>query len=484
MTSNTHRSESTRVAVRGLKKSFGSTRSLNKIDLDINRGEILGLVGPNGAGKSTLIKILDGVYERDAGSIELDGVPVRSLRGIQEVAFIHQDLGLIDDLSISANFQLGRRPMRWLGPLLNLDAEARVATEMLSRLGIKRSAATPVVELSPGEKTLVAIARAMSANATIIFVDEATSTLPTEEARTVIEALRRAAAQGAAIVLVSHKLNEVLHNADRVVVLIDGEVRADRSAEGMVERDLVQLLVGHALAEHVEVEGQPPGETLFAVSHGRIGTCHDLTLTVRRGEVVGLTGSSGSGMYEVAHLVSGFSRAEGGEVDAQPGLRRAFLPPHRETQGGFRDLTGRENLMIASLRRMRSRFGLLSDKAEQSACREIFDHLDVRPADPELAFGGLSGGNQQKVILGRLLLQDPDLLVLCEPTRGVDVATRHEIYQMIRDLRLAGKGVLVVSSDVEDVFAVCDRAGVVTDGVSTDPVPLGEVSDATKEAMT
>jgi ribose transport system ATP-binding protein len=471
------------ISIRGLRKSFGPTLALAGIDLDIRPGQVLGLMGPNGAGKSTLIKILDGVYARDSGTIELGGHPVRSLSSDPSVAFIHQDLGLVDGLSIAANLQLGRRPMRSVGPLLALRSEREFARRALERLHIARSPDTLVGELSPGEKTLLAIARAMSANATVLFVDEATSTLPRVEARQVTTALRQAAAAGATVVMVTHKLHEVLEATDRVVLLVDGRIVADRPTDGLAPGELVEMLMGHALHERAAEESPPAGETVISCSGVYCAGIGPIDLTLRRGEVVGLTGLLGSGLYEVAGLAHGSLRPHRGEFTLKPGVRRALLPPHRETQGGFDELTGMENVTLTSMSRWLGPLRLIRRRAEKSACAQVYAELSVRPPDPEFLYGGLSGGNKQKVLFGRMLLERPDVYVLCEPTRGVDVRTRHEIYGIIRRLIRDNAAVLLVSSDAEDLMAVCDRVGVVHEGGVADPVPVTELSDEAKKEM-
>jgi ribose transport system ATP-binding protein len=309
------------IRIRGLSKSFGSQKSLIDVDLDIRPGELLGLMGPNGAGKSTLIKILDGVYSRDSGTIELDGHSVRVLGSQPSVAFIHQDLGLIDGLSISANLQLGQRPIRSVGPFLDFKAERVFARKALKAVHLDLDVDQFVGELSPGEKTLVAIARAIGCGATVLFVDEATSTLPTADAHRVTESLKLAAADGATIVMVSHKLNEILETTARIVLLVDGRIVADRPTEGLDIDSLTELLVGHGLAEHVENGQSEPGEALIKLEDVHCGPAGPVNFEVRRGEIVGLTGLSGSGLYQIANVAHGSMR--GGLCYPRTGRLRA-----------------------------------------------------------------------------------------------------------------------------------------------------------------
>jgi ribose transport system ATP-binding protein len=473
------------ISIRGLSKSFGTNKSLDDVDLDIWPGQLVGLVGPNGAGKSTLIKILDGVYSRDAGSIEFEGNPVRSLGDHANVAFIHQDLGLIDDLSIAANLQLGQPPRRTFGPFLHFSAEREYAMTALRSVGLSCPVTRLVGELSPGEKTLVAIARAMSVGANVLFVDEATSTLPLAEARRVTSALKQAAAEGAAVIMVTHKLQEILNTTERIVLLVDGKIAADRTTATLNADSLIEILVGHGLAEQVDSEDcADPAGTLIEMSDVRLGPVGPVNFKVRSGEVVGLTGLAGSGLYLIARIAHGSMKPESGSVVFDQSVRRSLLPEHREALGGFDDLTVRENLALGAVRRWRGKLGLVNLEKERAACEDVSSELSVRPTGIERPYGALSGGNKQKVLLGRLLLEQPGLYVLCEPTRGVDVATRHAIYALIRKLGQGQAGVLLISSDAEDLFAVCSRVGVVReDGRVDEPVEFSALDSAAKRMM-
>ena len=475
-----------RLTVNGLKKSFGSNRVLHGIDLAFEPGQFIGLMGPNGAGKSTLIKILDGLYTADEGTIKLDDEVVRNLGSRPECGFIHQDLGLIEDMTICENLRLGQAPLKLAGPILNLRRERESAVEAIARVGLDRDVETPVSMLSPGEKTLVAVARTLDRGARILFVDEATSTLPAADSRRLMDALRGTADDGATVIMVSHKLSEILDDTDRVVVLLDGEVSTDEPTASLDREGLVERLVAKESEMAVEDDAADicePGEELISLVDAWGGRAGPINLTLRGGEITGLTGLPGSGLHDIGFLVHGSMKPTRGKVNVNRKIRRALVPPHRETQGGIPLNSIRENITLSSLDRWRSLARLLALRKEEKDAQTMATELNVVPGDAAGPYGVLSGGNKQKVIFGRVLMREPQVYVLCEPTRGVDIATRSEIYRLIRKLRSKDVAVLVISSDSEDLFSVCDRIGVVDDGTVEELVPAEEMNTQQLEAL-
>jgi ribose transport system ATP-binding protein len=474
------------IEIRGLAKSFGSHAVLHGIDLHLGEGEFIGLMGPNGAGKSTLIKILAGVYGGYSGELRIGGTQVHSLAGRSDVGFIHQDLGLVDDLSIVDNLRMGEAPMRRFGTLLDHRAEARAAAEALQLVGLDRPVETLVSALSPGEKTLVAVGRLLARGARVLVVDEATSTLSPGDAQRLIGSLKHTVeSTGATVIMVSHKLSEILAVCDRIVVILDGRLVEDRPAQGLDRDGLVRLLVSHDAEAHAleEREAIDPGEPLMELDGACGGRVGPVSLTVRAGEVVGLTGLAGSGLHDVALLAHGSIRVTKGRVKRGGDGRTALVPPYRERQGGFDDQSIVENLSISALPRWRSVTRLLRGAAERADAETMVDRLAVSPSDPDRAYGDLSGGNKQKVVFGRALLRAPSLYVLCEPTRGVDVQTRREIYRLIFALRRSGAGVLMVTSDFEDLAAVADRMAVVDDGRIGEFISADDLANTDLEAF-
>lgn len=468
--------ESSDLEVVEIKKSFGSVPVLKGVNFTVHSGEFVGFMGPNGAGKSTLIKILAGVYSSSSGQIRLGGKVVNSLAGHSDVGFIHQDLGLVDGMTVAENLSLGASPKRRFGPILNKKAEKNQALRILSRMDLDIHPDTLLSELTPGKKTLVAVARLFDRGAKILVVDETTSTLPPADAKNVMEALAAAAERGAAIIMVTHKLSEILAFTNRVLVIIDGELMSDTPTKGLDRRALVEKLRQSVTdVDELPPMDRPSPECLIEVKGACVGDIGPIDLKINSGEIVGVSGLPGSGLYDVAFLVSGHVHADRGHVELlRPKLKRAVVPPDREKHGGFSALTVRENMAIASLRKWRRRSLVIDQRRERQDCEEILSGLAIKPNSPDVEFDVLSGGNKQKVIFGRALLYHPDVYVLCEPTRGVDVGTRSEIYRLIREIASQGAGVLVVSSDAEDLFSVCDRVGLMAKGRLQ---PLQDIAD-------
>jgi ribose transport system ATP-binding protein len=470
--------------IRGLVKGFAGNRVLKGIDLDFRAGQITGLMGANGAGKSTLIKILDGIYNADGGTIEMGNTRVKSLADRPDVGFIHQDLGLIQELSVSDNLCLGGLSAGRAGIFLNKQAERRRATAAIERVGLTCSVDAVLGSLSAGEQTLVAVARVLDRGVTTLFVDESTSTLPPAHAKRVISALTAAARAGACVVMVTHKLAEILDSTDRVVVLIDGVVAEDAETNRLDRARLVQMLLAHDVAAREvvtsSVSSQRPLLEFRGVKTEHVGP---LNLDINAGEVIGLTGRPGSGLHDIAFLAAGFLRPDHGQISASGAVRASLVPPHRESQGGFLDLDVATNMSMASLKRYTRSSGLIDAAREREAVGAMASRLVVNPPDTSTSYGVLSGGNKQKVIIGRALLRDPNLVVMCEPTRGVDVGTRAEIYALIREVAEAGAAVLVTTSDAEDLFAVCDRIGVVDAGQVATPRRLDDLTQSQIEEL-
>jgi ribose transport system ATP-binding protein len=469
-----------------LHKSFGPNKVLKGIDLTISEGEFIGLIGPNGAGKSTLIKILAGVYEPSSGEIRLGGRAIRSLDGHPEAGFIHQDLGLVDALTIAENLCLGTAPKKRFGPILDKRAERRAAEQALSRIGLDLPVDTLLSNLSPAEKTLVAVARVMDRGARLLVVDEATSNLSPVDARRVVEFLAATVKNGSTVIMVTHKLSEVLEATSRVVAIVEGQILSDAPTKGLDRAALVQMLVQQETSARGDQpeSGDGTQETLIQLRDVHLGNLGPVNLQLDAGEVIGISGLMGSGIHDIAFLVNGTLKPDRGDVVlSRPGLSRAMVPPHRESQGGFGDLAIGANMSITALQRWRRFARLIDPRREMHDSEQIMTELSVKPGYIGTPFEVLSGGNKQKVIFGRAMLSRPDVYILCEPTRGVDVGTRSEIYRLIRELARQGAAVLVASSDAEDLFAVCDRLALVSDRQLQPLRPVSELTTSELEMM-
>jgi ribose transport system ATP-binding protein len=464
--------------VHGLTKEYPGVRALKGVDFDVRAGEVHCLLGPNGAGKSTLIKCVSGVVEPTGGEILLQGEPLpvgdpaASLeRGI---ATIYQELDLVEDLTVAESVYLAHEPRR--GPFLDLDRMRRDAAGLLSRLGHEGiSPRAKIGALRPAAQQVVSIARALSRDVRLLIMDEPSAILDEGEVETLFDVVRRLTADGVAVVYISHRLDEIRRIGDRVTVLSDGRTVATGIAASTPTDRLVELMVGSAVERLYPDRPQATGDVALSVRGlRRLPEVRSASFEVRAGEVVGLGGLVGSGRSELLHLIYGLERPEAGEVfvdgkrlePGRPGAAIAaglgFAPEDRKSQGLLLDWSQTKNVSLADL----SRFGrgLLDVRAERAAVREQLRGLKTVPDDGERIVRELSGGNQQKVVLARWLLHRCRVLLLDEPTRGVDVATKAQLYRVIVDLAREGVAVLVVSSELGELVGICSRILVMREG--------------------
>ena len=463
---------------RGVSKHFAGVRALQDVDLRIDEGEVLAVIGENGAGKSTLMKILAGIEQPDAGRLTIGGreVIVESTRVAMNlgIALIHQELNLADNLDVGANIYLGREPNRagWIRETPIEEGACRVLGDVGADFGPR----TLVRDLSIGQQQLVEIAKALSLEARILIMDEPTSSLSQLEAERlfgVVQGLRR---RGVSVIYISHRLGEVSELADRVVVLRDGMNSGELGRDEIEHDAMVQLMVGREVlrrgARRARVTGTVAleAERLVVPSHPE----SSVTLTIAAGEVVGIAGLVGAGRTELLRVLFGIDRPLGGTLrlfgrelrlrgpaDAiRSGM--ALVPEDRKQQALFLEMGVRENTSLASLRRHRA--GILDRAMETRLCREMIERLGIDTSGSEQAVQDLSGGNQQKVVLGRWLALEPRVLLLDEPTRGIDVGARQEIYALIDRLAEDGVAVLFASSEMEEVLTLPDRVLVMHEG--------------------
>jgi ribose transport system ATP-binding protein len=467
--------------MQGIVKQFPGVRALDGVDLDVRAGEVHCLLGQNGAGKSTLIKVLAGAHQPDAGRITWRGEEV-SLGNPQAamrlgIATIYQELDLVPGLTVADNIFLGREHARF--GLSRPAAANRAAAELLSRLGHPEIRATAEVgSLSAASQQMVSMARALSQDAKLIIMDEPSAVLDNEEVERLFEVIRDLTRHDVAVVYISHRLEEIREIGDRITVLKDGRtVATGLPARETPTRQVIELMTGRDI-EYVFPERRPvpEGEPLLEVEDlGLLGTFGGVSFTVRPGEVVGLAGLVGSGRSEILETIYGARKATSGAVRVggkklRPGSVAAAVsagiglaPEERKSQGLLLGESVTRNISIASLAQF-VRAGFVARGAERAAAREQVAALEVRPQDVDREVRTLSGGNQQKVVLARWLLRECRVLLLDEPTRGVDVGARSEIYALIRDLAERGVAVVVVSSEIPEVLGLADQVLVVAEG--------------------
>jgi rhamnose transport system ATP-binding protein len=466
------------LTVRGAHKHFGGVAALRGADLTLYPAEIHGLLGENGAGKSTLLMMLAGVHRLDAGEITFAGRPFEqgSTRRSREqgVAVIYQEPSLFPELSIAENVFVGRQPTRrgrvdW--PVMRSRTR-----ELFARLGVYLDPDRRAAGLSIADQQLVEIVKALSTDATVIVMDEPTAALSATEAARLLSVARRLRDRGAAVVFVSHRLEEAFELCDRVTVLRDGATVAEAEIAATSPGEVVRWMVGRELTELFPKVPSVPGEVLLDVAGlTRAGVFEDIRFSVRRGEIVALAGLVGSGRSEVVRAVFGIDRYDSGAVriggkPLPPGNPRAALarsvalvPEDRRAQGLFMPASIARNSSVVMLDRLR-RFGLVRPGAERAMARQWADRLRLKHSGVDQPVERLSGGNQQKVVLAKWLATEPELLVIDEPTRGIDVGTKAEVHRLLSERAAEGLAVLMVSSELPEVLGMADRILVMREG--------------------
>ena len=472
------------IELRGISKAFAGAPVLSGVSLHVAAGRTLGLVGGNGAGKSTLMNVVGGNVRPDAGEMRLAGEPYapRDAReaGRRGVAFVHQELNLFPNLSIAENLFLGRLPRRRGLPFVDRRALRQSSAVWLQAVGLALPPDTPVERLSAGEAQLVEIARALSLDARLVILDEPTTSLSARETRVLFDLLRRLRARGVSLVYISHVLDDVLRLCDDVVVLRDGVVQAAGPRGEFDAARLVSLMAGRSLAQRFPPQrSSPRPEALLEVAGlSQPGVVRDVSLTLHAGEVLGIAGLMGSGRTELARILFGLDRAQAGSVrlrgvelrgrSARARIARglAFVSESRREEGLFPEASIADNVALVGLaRHSTGPFGLLDSAGLREAVGAIRAAVRLAPgARDEQPVATLSGGNQQKVVLARWLLARPEVLILDEPTRGVDVAARYDVYELVRELAARGAGVLLISSENDELIGLCDRILVMCRG--------------------
>jgi rhamnose transport system ATP-binding protein len=474
------------IQIRQISKAYGGVQALSEVSLDLAAGEVHALCGENGAGKSTLIKVLSGSVSPDSGTVMLNDAPLKlgDVRASEQagIAVIHQESVAFPHLSAFDNIFVGREPRKLGGLLLDRARMRRETRALLERLGEADSfdPAAPVGQLSVAQRQMVGMARALSQDCRLLIMDEPTASLSERETRVLFKLIRQFREQGVTVLYVSHRLDEIFELSDRVTVFRDGKHVATQATASMSKEKLIQLMVGRELlqVDHAprQSSAPAPGAALLEVRGlTRAGVFRDISFQVRRGEIVGMAGLVGAGRSEVARAIFGADRADAGVVliDGKPlhsgsvreAMNRgvAMVPEDRQHLGLVLQMPVGTNLSLAILKSL-TRFGLTSANRERAAVHQLMQELTVKAASSAVAAQTLSGGNQQKLVIGKWLATKPRVLILDEPTRGVDVGAKAEVHRLIRKLAEEGMATLLISSDLPEVLAMSDRILVMRGG--------------------
>jgi rhamnose transport system ATP-binding protein len=471
--------------LRGISKRFAATQALDDVSLDLLPGEVHALVGENGAGKSTLVKILAGVHQPDSGTIAVAG-EVTQIQGpararARGIAVVHQEPRLFPDLTVAENVFLGHAPSGRFGTI-DWRAMRRAAGALFRELDVQLDVGAPVRGLSMADQQLIEIAKSLSLEARVLILDEPTASLSAHEVARLFTIVRRLRDRGVSILFVSHRLDEVFELCDRATVFRDGRHVITTATRDLTTADLVRHMVGRAVSLFPKV-ATPVGDVLLEVEGlTKAGTFRDVGFSVRAGEIVGFAGLVGAGRTEVARVLFGIDRRDGGTIRlgghpvdfASPSAAMhagvAYLPEDRHQQGLVLDFTIAQNVTLPILPRLFPRF-LVRAAAERKVAHTYTEQFNVRMTSVDQLVGALSGGNQQKVVLAKWLASRPRVLILDEPTRGIDIGAKVEVHRIISELAASGLGIVLISSDLPEVLAMSDRILVLHEGRITADIP-------------
>ncbi len=483
--------EHTIIRFHNVQKSFPGVRALKEVTLDIRKGEILGLIGENGAGKSTLVKILAGIYKKDGGELYINGkkASIADPADAQKkgLSFIFQDRFLAQHLTVQENLFAGRQPVSCAG-FINWKQLRRNTQEILDLLKCRVGPNIPVYKLSVAEQQIVEIGRAISLKSEVIVMDEPTSSLSDEEANTLFGIMKNLSALGVTIVFISHRLNEVLSVTDRIAVMRDGELVKVCTTTEETPESLIRLMVGRELTDRLDrKEQRPPGEhvVMSVRDLNSPGRFEHIGFDLREGEILGFAGLVGAGRSAVLKALFGLDKQCRGEVRIRDGLCTyknpnealncgiCYLSEDRKEEGVFPFLSVAKNMSMASLK-AHTRFGFVDFASERRACKHLVEELSIKTPDLNTLMFSLSGGNQQKAIMARGFLKSPRIFLLDEPTAGIDVGAKFEIYTILRRLAAGGIGIVLVSSELNELLGICHRIIVMCQGRITAEFEGGE----------
>ena len=483
------------IEMTGITKAFSGNVVLRDVEFSLADGEIHALMGENGAGKSTMMKILTGIYTRDAGEVKVDGVPVnfQSPKEAENlgIAVIHQELNILPHLSVAENLFLGKEKTIGRTGILKTRQMNKEATDILAKLGLHIDVRQPAGTLSVGKQQIIEIAKAINSNAKYIVMDEPTAALTDREIETLFVTIRELKAKGISFVYISHRMEEIFAICDRITILRDGEYVGVREIAKTTFDEIVQMMVGRELGERFPSRKCAIGEVQLEVKNlSNKGTFEDINFSVRKGEVLAVAGLMGAGRTEVAQTIFGYRSKSSGEVlingekvsitnpiqAMKHGI--AFVTEDRKTEGLVLDFSIKDNMMLTSLQNI-SKAGVIQKKKEDEETAKYIEQLKVRCAGAEQSVGSLSGGNQQKVVIAKWLSTSPDVLILDEPTRGVDIGAKKEIYTIINQLAEQGVAILMISSELPEVIGMADRVLVMHEGKQTAILSKGQLTQET-----
>jgi len=463
-----------------ITKRFPGVIALDRVSFDLRKGEIHVLLGENGAGKSTLIKIISGAYKKDEGEIYIDGQKIEILSPSHAqklgISTVYQEFNLIPYLSVAENIFLGRNPMKGkVLPVIDKKTMHNQARELLHYLGIDIDPRTQIWKLGVAEKQMVEIAKVFSMNSKICIFDEPTATLTSEEKNRLFALIRKLKAEGIGIIFISHRLEEVFEIGDRITVMRNGQYIATKNKTDISKNELIELMIGKKFQEESRRTEKNFGEEILKVQNLCGTRFKNINLIVRKGEIVGLAGLVGAGRTEVLRALFGVDRCTAGNIYLNGKLMNvknpreaihqkiALLPEDRKKDGLVMCLSVGENMVISSYDSM-SKCGVLNKRKIMDTVRNFIQKLTIKTPSPRQLVMNLSGGNQQKVIIARWLMADSDLIMLDEPTRGIDVGAKQEVHQLIFEMAKSGKAILVASSEIPELLKICDRIYVMHEG--------------------
>ncbi len=470
-----------KIEVKGISKSFPGVKALDDVSLTVHKGEVHGLVGENGAGKSTLMHILAGVYLPDEGELFIDGnrYEFRDERSAQEagIGMVFQERSLIKELSVAENIFAGRQPVKWLN-IIDKKQMCRVAAEFLKRVNLDISPMTRVAQLSSIQQQLVEIAKALSLNAQILILDEPTATITEREIDTLFSLVKQLKKGGIAIIYISHRLQELPYICDKVSVLKDGVYQGTRMMNDVTLEEIVTMMVGRKVLSVYDDRNWKEGDVVLEAKDLSSTKFKNISFFLEKQEILGIAGLAGSGRTELALALFGVDRKVKGEVYVNNKRARfntprdaintgiGYLPEDRKDSGVFLDLDVTSNIISANSLQF-TRYGLLSDKKAIKSVNKYIKDLKIMTPSVRQKVINLSGGNQQKVLMARWLMKDPDILIIDEPTRGIDIGAKEEIYKLIRQMAVRGKSIIIISSELSEIITLCDRIIVMCLGRKT-----------------